>query len=305
MYQIDINSRTLSVSWLIGGCGSYGDQQALSSIYRPNCYMANRRIDIYFNGGATPNGTVWSYDPSLHPVDTNGKKIYIQALNEVQTTFNLDIGSDRSLGKPQEHDYPFDWSFWGVSVALANPFNVSEEIPIIEIIPTDPANNFIPSIHDDQPMSQTLAMLDGTTRTLKGRQVNVRFDRNATTKTFVMTIFLVNWALTLVVFHTTVLSLVSTDPRVDVSGNALVLPVTVILTIPSLRALFPESPPFEIDIDNVGVFLQMIIVSVCSILLLVRSSHRHERRQRTFYQLHGPHYLTPGSILSTDGGFHV
>ncbi|KAG9018261.1 hypothetical protein FRB90_011715 [Tulasnella sp. 427] len=269
--------------------------------------MVNRRIDVYFNGGTAQDGTIWSYDPSLYPVDASGKKIYIQALNEAQTTFKLDIGADRYLGadRPQEHEYPFDRYFWGVSVALANPLNTSEEIPIVGVNPTGLANNFIPSISDDRPISQTLIMLDGTARTLKGRQVDVRFDRNATAKTFVMAIFLVNWALTLLVSHTTVLSLASKDPRVDASDKALVLPVTVILTIPSLRALFPESPPFGVNIDNVGLFLQMIIVSICSLLLLIKGSRHNERRQNFVNHVQSPHYLFSRPSLSTGEDLYV
>lgn len=154
-------------------------------------------------------------------------------------------------------------------MVLVNPRNVSEDIPIIRITATDLSNNFIPNDQSETPITKTLVTRDGSLRSLSGRFVNVRFDRNPTTKTFVMIIFFVNWALTIVVFHITVLSLVSRD--VMVSEGVLVLPVTVILTIPALRSLFVGNPPFGIYIDNVGLFLQMIIASVCSIVLLLKS----------------------------------
>lgn len=127
-------------------------------------------------------------------------------------------------------------------MALVNPRNVSEEIPIIHITATDLSNNFLPNDQSEIPITQTVVTLDGSLRSLSGRVVNVRFDRNPTTKTFVMIIFFVNWALTIVVFHITVLTLVSRD--VTVSDGVLVLPVTVILTIPALRSLFVENPSF-------------------------------------------------------------
>ncbi|KAG8908666.1 hypothetical protein FRC01_007315 [Tulasnella sp. 417] len=235
--------------------------------------MVNRPIDVYVDGGPAQNGTVWSYDPDLHPRDPRtGGMIYVQALNEFQTTQLLNIAGTRYLGQDwtQEHEYPFDWYLWATSLVLVNPLNVSEEIPIIHIAATDLSNNFVPTSQHESPINKTLVTLDGSRRSLSGRFLYVRFDRNTTTKTFVMIIFFVNWALTFVVFHITVLSLVSKD--VTMSDGVLVLPVTVILTIPALRSLYVEDPAFGIYIDNVGLFLQMIIASVCSIVLLVNST---------------------------------
>ncbi|KIO30489.1 hypothetical protein M407DRAFT_20382 [Tulasnella calospora MUT 4182] len=276
IYQIDTHSKTISISWVIAGCGSYKVQNSKQRLVAGTCRMLNRPIDVYVDGGTAQNGTVWSYDPSLHPKDSKtGQILYVQAHNEFQTTHLLNIIATEYLGHQwdQEHKYPNDQYFWTTSLVLVNPRNVSEDIPIIRITATDLSNNFIPHVVSEIPITQTLVTLDGSLRSLSGRVVNVCFDRNPTTKTFVIIIFVVNWALTLVVFHITVLSLVSRD--VTVSEGVLVLPVTVILTIPALRSLFVENPAFGIYLDNVGLFLQMIITSVCSIVLLVNRARYH------------------------------
>ncbi|KAG8948798.1 hypothetical protein FRC04_009261 [Tulasnella sp. 424] len=275
IYGIDIDNRTIDASWVIGGCGSYALNHSDQIVVGGGCRMVNRRIDIYVGGGTTQNdSTVWSYDPSLHPIDTKtGEALYIQGLNEFQTSQLIDIGSARILGEDwtQQHAYPFDFYWWRTSLVFVNPQNISEDIPLIHVTPTDLTDNFVPSVSSEVPINQTLVTLDGSVRTLAGRKVNVRLDRNATTKTFVMMIFFINWGLTIVVLHITVLSLVSKDVRL--LEGVVILPVTVILTIPALRALFPESPPFGIFIDNIGLFLQMILVSISSIVLLVNSIH--------------------------------
>ena len=61
-----------------------------------------------------------------------------------------------------------------------------------------------------------------------------------------MGILVLNWALTVMVVYITTIALFSTESQI--ADGIAALPITVILTLPALRALFLDSPPFgELD----------------------------------------------------------
>jgi len=79
---------------------------------------------------------------------------------------------------------------------------------------------------------------------------------------------MLNWALTVLVVYITVAVMVSR--KKEAGEGVLLIPLTIILTIPALRAMFVGSPPFGILLDVVGLFVQMIVVGLCSIALLLK-----------------------------------
>ena len=99
-----------------------------------------------------------------------------------------------------------------------------------------------------------------STTLLNGTLVNSRFARLRLKRSnlsivFVITIFLVNWALTVMVVYITTIALFSTESRI--TDGIVVLPVTVILTLPALRALFLDSPPFG-ELDWKGLLMMSV-----------------------------------------------
>ncbi|KAJ7146066.1 hypothetical protein C8R44DRAFT_6834 [Mycena epipterygia] len=78
VYQTDLEARTVTISWLIGGCGKY--MVAGSETYRPTryCGAPNIPINVYIDSASTANFT---YDPSLHPKQLDGELIFVQSLN--------------------------------------------------------------------------------------------------------------------------------------------------------------------------------------------------------------------------------
>ncbi|KAI0341745.1 hypothetical protein BDW22DRAFT_1429858 [Trametopsis cervina] len=258
VFDIDIPSRSVQISWLIIGCGELR-QSGTSSYSVDTCGRLNVPADFFVDGSSQANG---SYDPSSAPRESksNTTLVYVQALNEFQTTHILEITSWNGLD--QQYAYPFDTYFLDTSFIARNS-DSNASLPILTLNPIDSTNNFSPYLEDD--MLTTFPITNDTVVPIQGRYMRLQFKRTVLTQVFVVTLFAVNWALTGVVLYITI----SANDGKDVNDSILVLPLSVIVTIPALRALWVGAPAFGLLLDSCGLFLQMVVVSLCSIFLVV------------------------------------
>ncbi|KDR76883.1 hypothetical protein GALMADRAFT_417399 [Galerina marginata CBS 339.88] len=278
IYNVNVPMRTISVSWLIGGCGDYGFEPMPTNA-PTGCGAPNMPVDVYLDGSSRPS---FSYDPLAHPWDFRGstdrnETMNVQSLNQFQTTYLVDLHTQRLLlGKmthnfDQQYFYPFDTFHLGTNLIAMSPESNTTSFKITTVGFSDYVNGFVP-VFDAVP-SRT--RINGTI--VDSHYGELTVSRNNTARTFVMILLIVNWALTGVVVYITAGTLVLGS---KIGDGILVLPVTVILTLPALRALFVENPPFGILIDILGLFMQMIIVSLCSLILLFNSlTQKTEQRQ--------------------------
>lgn len=157
----------------------------------------------------------------------------MQALNEFQTTHILEITAWNGLD--QQYAYPFDTYFLNTGfVAINSDTNAS--IPILSLSPVDSTNNFSPYVLADK----STVIIDKDGNSTLGRYMRMQFKRTVLTQVFVVTLFAVNWALTGVVLYITISAI---DGK-NLNESMLVLPLSVIVTIPSLRALWIGAPAF-------------------------------------------------------------
>ena len=171
----------------------------------------------------------------------------VQALNEFQTTHLLEVYTrNLNLGKikpsfDQGYFYPFDKFELKTNVVVTSP-NVtnSSSLPILAVGFSGYTDNLVPFVEN---MPST-TLLNGTV--VNARYASLEMYRSNLAIFFVMAIFVVNWALTLMVVYITIIAKLSTESRI--TDGIVALPITVILTLPALRALFLDSPPFgELD----------------------------------------------------------
>jgi len=108
-------------------------------------------------------------------------------------------------------------------------------IPINSIGFAGYSNNLVPYVTD----AASTTLFNGTTVT--SRYAYLTLKRTNVSKGFVLVIFVVNWALTLMVVFVTMVALFAKN--VQIPDGIVVLPVSVILTLGGLRALFVDSPP--------------------------------------------------------------
>jgi hypothetical protein len=166
----------------------------------------------------------------------------LQVFNEFQTTQLLDIeggthlsGSGGSIFLDAQYGFPWDVYFL-TTVFIAVDHENNATLPILKLAPVDSANDFLPDFTDSPATSH----FNGTTDT-PSRTVSLTLRRTPLVKAFNLTIYAVNWLLAVMVLFITVVAFHGKKKMPEV---LLLLPVTVILIVPSLRALMVDSPAF-------------------------------------------------------------
>ena len=139
-------------------------------------------------------------------------------------------------GQDQQYAYPFDTYILGtIFQAFLSGTNTSVPVLFLRII--DATSSFQPVYTLDVDV-RTLS-LNGS-EIVHARGLQYSFHRVALSQLFVMVLFIVNWLLTAVVVYIAV----SAYDGLPMSEGVLILPVSVILTIPALRALWVDAPAF-------------------------------------------------------------
>ena len=121
----------------------------------------------------------------------------------------------------------------------------NESVRITRFTTADPLNNFVTVSRDTETVNEFTYETENGAVTIQAesRALEVRIHRSILAQAFTMSMLLVNWALTVGSLYITVVMLVK---RERMSEAVLALPITVVLTIPVIRALFIGSPPFGI-----------------------------------------------------------
>ena len=137
----------------------------------------------------------------------------------------------------QGYLYPFELFGLETNIVVTSP-NVTNSslLPILAIGFSGYTDNLAPYVEN---MPST-TIVNGTV--VNSRFASLSLRRSNLSIVFVMILFGVNWALTAMVVYITTIALFSTEFRI--TDGIPALPITVILTIPALRALFLDSPPF-------------------------------------------------------------
>lgn len=161
----------------------------------------------------------------------------VQSVHAFETEGRLVLYSWKGLD--QEFAYPFDGYQMEVTF-LARDHDTNQALPILGARIISSTNNMNFFLRYDRATEQHNAT---TGETSTSRTMELALGRNGFTKAFVVTLFIVNWALTAVCAYITISALVG----VTLSESIVVLPVSVILTIPALRALWIDAPGFGED----------------------------------------------------------
>jgi len=124
----------------------------------------------------------------------------------------------------------------------------NEPIPIITFAVGEAPNNFeLSSVEVETMSSYTYNSETGpTTIDVGSKVIRIKAKRTRFAQTLTMCLFLVNWALTAASIHI-VLVLFRKE---GINDAVLLLPITIILTIPTLRSLYPGPLPFGILIGE-------------------------------------------------------
>ena len=118
-------------------------------------------------------------------------------------------------------------------------------VPIVKFSAGEGPDNFVLS-SDEWPMNNNWTYDSGTGSTtvvVESKVIQITVKRSQLAQAFTVCLLLINAALTAASVYITLLVTVR---REAVKEGLLLLPVTTVLTIPALRALYVGSPPFGI-----------------------------------------------------------
>lgn len=265
IYNVDwSNTQKVTVLWSICGEGKYQENgPGIWYVSKINdltglCVPPNIPVDVYINNASAP---VFSYDPIILPseqMDDTSYTIYADSY------FGFSV--DHPLTYLDSYNAPFDSSYF-TAVAFAIDKRTNESVPLTYFQASNgiPGDFSISSYNDTT--SSTINLDKGSGPTKIGVQSNVMLStltHSHTARALTCSLLAINWILTLCSIFTTSLLFRHNGSMGD--GVAL-LPLTVILTIPAIRALYVGSPRFGIFLDLVGFFPQMLTVVVCTVVV--------------------------------------
>ena len=121
--------------------------------------------------------------------------------------------------------------------------------PVVAFIAPDAPDNFVISSTEEMAMNN-YTYDSGTGPTVTEVQSSVVFievARSQFARAFTMCLLLINWAFTIGSIYVVLVVAIRDGGKND---TVLLLPVTIILTIPALRELYIGSPPFGIFIGK-------------------------------------------------------
>jgi len=258
VYQVNVENRSVSISWLVGGCGNLQLQNAPNFGTESQCGQASVPLDVYIN-----NERQFHYDPTIQPRTSTNVTLFVQDFNGFQHTHTMDINNTRLWKHIFEHEYfyPFDTYALTTTFITLNTVN-NTSLPILSLAVSDIVDNFHP---DSSVQTDTQSILNNAS--MHSRTLSLRLQRTDGTRVYVMVLFSTTWLLTIAVIYPTIIALFGT-PSNRIGDSVALLPMTIVLTLPHLRQLYPDAPAFGLFLDSLSLVLQLSIVSICAIILL-------------------------------------
>ncbi|KAJ7463727.1 hypothetical protein FB451DRAFT_1370627 [Mycena latifolia] len=310
IFHVDLDLRQMLVSWQPAGCGKYFARTEPSYALQnygtgTNCGRPSVNVSLLING--VPS---WSFDPSQDPfqgnqsIFTTAQRNFVSQLNiSIYTyAFKFDQSSTHITYTDQQFIYPFDlYESRNTFIALTPSADGSTAnatfLPILNVAAVDASETFVPSFNYMAPVANASVMFNGV-EIDKAYVFMLTIRRSLLAQVFTLTIFLLNWGLVACVLFITLAAWVSKNRKLG--DWALAVPVSILLTIPGLRALFVGNPPFGILFDAVGIFLQMIVVGICALALVLKvgaakKSEGHWDGRKQYKMLNG-HFTGYGDV---------
>jgi hypothetical protein len=136
----------------------------------------------------------------------------------------------------QEYFYPFEK--YGLTIAFI-AFNTADNtsLPILNLALADVVNNF----HAYWNETETQSILNNTP--MNSRTLRAHLERTLGSQIYAMLLFFLTWLITVGVVYVAAIALFGSS-KIQVGDGVALLPMTMVLTLPNLRQLFPDAPAF-------------------------------------------------------------
>ena len=164
-----------------------------------------------------------------------------------QTDHRISAGTKR--GYTEQLVIPFDrYTLRAFAIAIDPATNNS--VYIARFMVASPLGNFVVVSHDIAASELANASDNGrVTPHTESRVLSAEIRRSTIAQIFTLSLALVNWMLTIgTVYVTTLIA----SGKMEANDAAAALPISMLLTIPGIRALYTESPNL---VASLGAFL--------------------------------------------------
>ncbi|KAJ7489606.1 hypothetical protein B0H11DRAFT_2404494 [Mycena galericulata] len=271
------------VSWQPAGCGKYFARTEpsyglLNGGTGSNCGRPSVNVCLAINGAPS-----WCFDPSQDPFQGDQSLLYANHIlaklrplilhkkHSIAAQFSMFFKPSFRLNPNAYVDlqfvYPFDAyrssnTFVAFTPSQDGSTSNSTFLPILYVAAVDASETFVPAWRYTLPPIAHARIFFNGMETDNAYVFTLIVKRSLLAKVFTVTLFFINWGLVACVCYITIVAWISRDRK---AGQwVLAIPVTIILTIPGLRALFVGNPSFGL------LTPWMIIVCICALALVLK-----------------------------------
>lgn len=248
------DTEKVSVQWSLWASGGY---KRNPEIYKYD--VVDRAVDVYINNASQP---IFSYDPALLPTyAAPGSGDAFPA-----NLYSFKVEHDTFTCAPR-HDVPNDCYFFSAFAFIIEKAT-NDSVPTAFGVDNSGSNDFAAQSYGQASRNHFSHIISGEQTTGEVESVTMDFliTRSKRAKALTYFMLVVNWLLTVGAMVTTALTFSRRGKLKD--GIALV-PLMLILTIPTIRNFYPGAPPLGIFLDFVGLFPQMLSVAMCIVVALI------------------------------------
>lgn len=157
------------------------------------------------------------------------------------------ISAGGKWGYAEQLVVPFDSYTLRVLATAINPAT-NQSVRIARFAVTSPVGSFAIISHDadatesiHNPEKERVAPRAGS------RMLNIEIKRSKIARTFILSLALLDWLL---VFGTVYITALVTSGNMEASNGLALLPFSMLVTIPTIRALYAESPSLSTSIGT-------------------------------------------------------
>ena len=169
-----------------------------------------------------------------------------------QTTHR--IGTSTKRGYTEQLMIPFDRYSLRIFAAAIDPAT-NRSVHIVQFAVASPLGSFVILSHDVDASQPTYIPGNGPFTPHPGsHMLNAEIRRSAIAQTFMISLALINWLLTIGSVYITVLVM---SGKMEADHPVAALPFSMMLTIPAVRAIYAEPPSLSTSLGTFCIYRPM------------------------------------------------
>jgi len=160
------------------------------------------------------------------------------------------IGAGTKWGYTEQLVVPFD-SYTLRALATAIDPTTNRSLHIVQFMVTGAAGSFVVFSHDTDVSESTYNLGKGRLAPdAESRALDVEIKRSKISRTFMISLALLNWVLVIGSVHITALV---ASGKMEANNGLALLPFSIMVTIPAVRALYAEPPSLSASLGTLRI----------------------------------------------------